>query len=183
MELLKTDDNPYKILLDIERRSLDIGADLPREEREKPVWSGMAFSVGSHLLLASLHDVQEVLDCPPIAHIPRTKKWLKGIANVRGRLLPVVDLEVYLGGSERPIYGNSQILVVQYGALSVCLLVGTVWGQQNFMDEDSCPVPTLEMSKMAEYVRTMAYRNKEGTWLVFDVKKLIMSPQFLQVIV
>lgn len=182
MASLKKDDNPYNILLDIERRSLDVGADLPREEKEKPVWSGMAFSVGNYRFLASLHDVHEVLDCPPIAHIPRTKKWLKGISNVRGRLLPVIDLEIYLGGIERPIHGNSQILVVQYGALSACLLVGTVWGQQNFMDEDSCSFPDIEMDSIKEYLLPTAYRNQEGTWFIFDIRKLVTSPKFMQVV-
>lgn len=182
MTSLTTDNSPYTLLQALERRSLAVGTELPREEVKKSVWTGIAFSVGSHLLLASLRDVQEVLDCPALTHIPRTKKWLKGIANVRGRLLPVIDLEIYLGGDERPMQGNSQILVVQYGALSAGLLVETVWGQQHFMDEDSCPLPVLEAGGMMEYVRPIAYRGQEGTWLVFDVRKLVTSPQFMQVV-
>lgn len=177
-----TDNSPYAMLQALERRSLAVGTELPQEEVRKSAWCGIAFSVGSHLLLASLRDVQEVLDCPPLTHIPRTKKWLKGIANVRGRLLPVIDLEVYLGGDERPMQGNSQILVVQYGALSAGLLVEAVWGQQHFMDEDSCPLPALEAGGMMEYVLPIAYRSQEGTWLVFDVRKLVTSPQFMQVV-
>lgn len=182
MEPITTDNTLYTILLNLERRSLEMGTELPREEEKKAIWSGVAFSVGNHRLLASLRDVQEVLDCPPLTHIPRTQKWLKGIANVRGRLLPVIDLEIYLGGNERPVQGNSQILVVQYGALSAGLLVETVWGQQHFMDEDSCPLPVLDGAGVAEYVRPIAYRSQEGTWLVFDVRKLVTSPQFMQVV-
>lgn len=182
MTSLAAGNNLYMILQGLEHRSLAVGTELPHEEVKKSAWSGIAFSVGNHLLLASLRDVQEVLDCPPLTHIPRTKKWLKGIANVRGRLLPVIDLEIYLGGDERPMQGNSQILVIQYGALSAGLLVDTVLGQQHFLDEDSCPVPPLAMGGVSEYVRPMAYRGQEGTWMVFDVHKLVTSPKFMQVV-
>lgn len=181
MTSLTPTNNSYMLLQALESRSLAVGTEMPHEEVKKSTWSGMAFSVGSHLLLASLRDVQEVLDCPPLTHIPRTKKWLKGLANVRGRLLPVIDLEVYLGGDERPLRDTSQILVVQYGTLSAGLFVDTVWGQQHFMDEDSCPLPVMDAGGMMEYLRPVAYRSKEGTWLVFDVRKLVTSPQFLQV--
>jgi len=180
-----TGNHPYAILHDIEQRSLDVGAEVPREEKQKITWTGVAFALGNNLLLASLRDIQEVLDCPPLTAVPRTKKWLKGVANVRGRLLPIVDLEVYLGGYEQPIQEDSRILIVQYGALSVGLLAGTVLGQRHFQDEDSCPVPPFEdnekTNRMMEYVRPMAYRSKEGIWLLFDVRKLVTSPQFLQV--
>lgn len=182
MASLATGNNSYELLLDIEQRSLAVGAELPREEEQKPAWSGVAFTIGHHLLLASLRDVQEVLDCPPLTHVPRTKKWLRGIANVRGRLLPVIDLEVYLDGHEESQQGNGRILIVQYGALSAGLLVETVLGQRHFLDEDSCPLPVLGVSEMTEYVRPMAYRSDDGVWLVFDVRKLVTSPQFLEVV-
>jgi len=184
-----TGNHPYAILRDLEQRSLDVGTEVPREEKQKITWTGVAFALGDNLLLVSLRDIQEVLDCPSLTAVPRTKKWLKGVANVRGRLLPVVDLEVYLGGHEQPMQEGSRILIVQYGALSVGLLAGTVLGQRHFQDEDSCPVPPLEVNgqvnekanRMMEYVRPMAYRSKEGIWLLFDVRKLVTSPQFLQV--
>ena len=180
-----TDNHPYAILRDLEQRSLNVGTEVPREEKQKITWTGVAFALGDNLLLASLRDIQEVLDCPPLTAVPRTRKWLKGVANVRGRLLPIVDLEVYLGGYEQPIQEDSRILIVQYGALSVGLLAGTVLGQRHFQDEDSCPVPSFEnnekTNRMMEYVRPMAYRSKEGIWLLFDVRKLVTSPQFLQV--
>ena len=181
MTSLIIDKDPYTLFQELERRSLEVGTALPKEEEKKPTWSGIAFSINNHLLLASLHDVQEVLDCPPLTYIPRTKKWLKGIANVRGRLLPVIDLEIYLGGNEKSIQVNSQILVVQYGALSAGLLIDNVQGQHHFMEEDSCSLPMLDMGGIAEYVQPVAYRNHEGTWLIFDVRKLITSPQFMQV--
>lgn len=176
------DSHPYTLLHALERRSLEVGTELPREEEQKPIWTGIAFSVGSHMLLASLRDVQEVLDCPPLTHVPRTKRWLRGIANVRGRLLPVVDLGAYLGGNEMPVQGDSQILVVQHGALSAGLLVDTVLGQQHFMDEDGCPLPVVESSEIAEYVSPMAYRGRESIWMIFDVRKLVASPRFMQVV-
>ncbi len=172
---------PYEILNEIERRSLESGAELPKEEKHKAAWNGVAFVLDHNLLLAPLNDVQEVLDCPPLTMVPRTKVWLRGIANVRGRLLPVIDLNAYLGGDATPLRGNNRILIVQYGVLSAGLLVDDVLGQRHFLDEDSCQLPTHEAGGVMDYVRPSAYHRDGDIWLVFDMRKLVSSPRFLQV--
>ncbi|MEQ6341356.1 MAG: chemotaxis protein CheW [Gammaproteobacteria bacterium] len=171
---------PYEMLREIERRSLALDAELPKEEKRKATWNGVAFVLDRNLLLAPLHDVQEVLDCPPLTMVPRTKSWLRGVANVRGRLLPVIDLNVYLGGGATPLRGSNRILIVQYGVLSAGLLVDEVLGQRHFLDEDRCPLPTLEAGGVMDYVRPSAYHKDGDVWLVFDMHKLVASQQFLQ---
>lgn len=64
---------PYVILLELEYRSLAVETKMA-EGKETSTWSGIPFFVNSHLVLVSLHDVQEIVDCPLLTHIPRTKK-------------------------------------------------------------------------------------------------------------
>ncbi len=64
---------PYVILLELEYRSLAVETEMT-EAKEPSSWSGSPFSVSSHLALASLGDVQEIVDCPLLTHIPRSKK-------------------------------------------------------------------------------------------------------------
>lgn len=179
MTSLSADETPFGLLCNIERRSLASGAELPREEERKPEWTGVVFKLDRNLLVASLHDVSEVMDCPPCAPVPRTKSWLKGIANVRGHLLPIIDLNVYLGGEKTPSLRASRILVLRHGMLSVGILVDEVLGQRHFLDEDRCPLPTLESGGVMDYVRPFAYRKDRDVWLVFDARKLLVEPEFM----
>lgn len=181
MASLSVDETPFGLLRDIERRSLASGAELPREEERKPEWAGVVFKLDSNLLAASLHDVSEVMDCPPYTPVPRTKAWLKGIANVRGHLLPIIDLNVYFGGEETPPRRSARILVLRHGTLSAGVLVDEVHGQRHFLDEDRCPLPTLESGSVMGYVRPFAYRKDHDIWLVFDARKLMAEPEFMRV--
>ncbi|MFZ5594577.1 MAG: chemotaxis protein CheW [Pseudomonadota bacterium] len=180
MVSLSVDEMPFGLLHDIERRSLESGAELPREEERKPGWTGVAFKLDGNLMAVSLHDMAEVMDCPPCTPVPRTKAWLKGIANVRGRLLPVVDLQVYLGGERRPSRRNARLLILNHGALSAAVLVDEVFGQRHFLDENRCPLPTLESGGVMSYVRPFAYQKDNDLWLVFDARKLMMEPEFVR---
>ncbi len=57
----------------------------------------LAIRIGSLNLLCAPEAGREVLLPPPVSHLPHTPEWLLGIANVRGALVPVVDLAVAFG--------------------------------------------------------------------------------------
>ena len=77
------------------------GGDVSLEE-----WVGVGFRLGTERFLVPRGEVREVLMVPPaITRVPGAKSWVRGLANVRGHLLPVVDLKEFLGsgvgGTER----------------------------------------------------------------------------------
>ncbi|MHB8570662.1 MAG: chemotaxis protein CheW, partial [Metallibacterium sp.] len=74
--------------------------------------------------------------------VPGTQPWLLGVANIRGNLVPVVDLGLFLFGSATLIGERTRVLLVRQGnSGSVGLLVDEVSGQRSL---------TLEMQSDAE---------------------------------
>ena len=70
---------------------------------------------------------QEIINLPSsITHVPGTRSWMVGIANIRGNLLPITDLQVYLGGKPIAIGKRSQVLVIEHDEARMGLLVGGV---------------------------------------------------------
>ena len=58
----------------------------------------IAFSVLGYDYLIPLNEVNEILELPESTKLPRVKPWVTGLANVRGRLLPIIDHgQHYLG--------------------------------------------------------------------------------------
>ncbi|WP_227511786.1 chemotaxis protein CheW [Psychrobacter sp. ENNN9_III] len=55
-------------------------------------WRGIVFEIGGQRLIAPMGEVSEVLAMPEYTSMPLVKSWMLGIANVRGRLLPITDL-------------------------------------------------------------------------------------------
>ncbi len=67
--------------------------------------------------------------------MPGVKPWVKGVANLRGRLLPVMDLGGFLGLELSKARKQRRVLVVEYNDLFVGLLVDEVVGMQHFAQD------------------------------------------------
>src|SRR5210317_1346393 len=85
------------ILNEIKAATFQNAAQLPLKESAHPEWQGLGFQIGGLRLVASMGEISEIMQVPKMAPLPGVKSWIMGIANVRGRLVPVVDLHDYLG--------------------------------------------------------------------------------------
>jgi methyl-accepting chemotaxis protein len=68
--------------------------------------------------------------------VPGAKSWVKGLANVRGHLLAVIDLRQFLGGSATVMTRNTRILVVNHRDIPAGLVVDEVLGFRRFAENE-----------------------------------------------
>ncbi|MDZ7825394.1 MAG: chemotaxis protein CheW [Gammaproteobacteria bacterium] len=122
---------------------------LPSQERVTRTWRGLAFNVGATRLVSALGEVLEVIAVPTLTRV-RVASWVSGVANLRGRLLPVIDLCGYLGLEATSPRREWRVLVVQDGDLFCGLMVEQSFGMLQFELEDhepgdgEQPVPGLD---------------------------------------
>ena len=67
-----------------------------------------------------------------VTRVPGAKAWIRGIANVRGQLLPVVDLRAFLGGGTTNTDRSTRVLVAHHREVPAGLLVDEVLGFRRF---------------------------------------------------
>jgi twitching motility protein PilI len=172
--------SPVRLLLELERRSRSHAAELPQKLEMMEMWNGIAFRIGDTQLIAPMDEVAEILHMPSMSRVPNAKAWVLGIANVRGNLLPVMDLSGFLLGKNTRINKRSRILVVDHDDVRSGLIVDEVFGMRHFERESwSKRLPKVNQA-LTPYV-DRCYQNEERTWLVFSMFKLAESPLFLQV--
>lgn len=186
MNRLSTRD-PIAILRDMELRSHANASGLPQQELIVPVWTGIAFRVGESNMLADGQDVLEILHYPQITRVPGTLHWVKGIANVRGNLLPIMDLSGFLFNRYTPIERQTRVLVINPNGLYVGLIVNEVFGQRHFEDDDRVAFSPAdshisEADALQAYSKA-AFRSDGATWRVMDMNKLAIDQNFLRVAV
>ena len=105
-------DRPFELLKELEKRSRAVAASNAPEAEKGQEWVGVAFRMAGELYLAAREETREVLGLPaPITRVPGAKSWIKGLANVRGQLLPVLDLRQYLGSGATQSGRNTRVLV------------------------------------------------------------------------
>lgn len=88
----------------------------------------VGFSVLGDDYVMPLNELSEVLDVPECTKLPRVKSWVRGLANVRGRLLPIIDLADFLGGTLSGSVRDRRVLVLDIDGIYVGLIVDAVQG-------------------------------------------------------
>jgi twitching motility protein PilI len=178
---MPTSIDPYSLLADIERKSISLAQGLPAREDVIELWNGIGFSLAGHRFVASMGEVVEVLSVPRYTMIPGVQKWLNGVANVRGRLLPILDLAHFFGLSHK---GHStrerRVLVIERGEVFSGLIVDSVLGMQYFpMDSLQADISDAP-DQMKDFV-TGCYERSQDRWNVFSTKNLVADEKFLTV--
>ena len=142
-------------------------------------WVGIAFRVGKESFVASRSDVREVLPLPEhMTRVPGAKPWLRGVTNVRGQLLTVVDLRGFLGAGSVASDRHGRILVLASRDVPTGVLVDQVFGFRRFAVEEfrvKAPPPTL---RCEQYLRG-AYQRGGETWPRLDFTALLEDDSFL----
>ncbi len=170
--------HPFDLLREMERRSRAAAAGTNVDDVELVEWVGVAFRLGSERFVVPRDDVREVLMVPAaITRVPGAKSWVRGIANVRGHLLPLVDLREYLGSGVGGTERTARALVANSSEYPVGLLVDEVFGFRRFLDRelaDEAPATVIR----ADRFLAGSFRRGGEVWPVFSLTRLLDARDF-----
>jgi len=169
---------PYLALVDIARRAKAQAAGLPGRQEVKPFWTGIGFSLLGQRFVASMDDVVELLEVPQYTFVPGVQPWVRGVANVRGRLLPIFDLAAFFGGHLGGPRQRRRVLVVEHDKVYVGLVVDELHGMQHLALEYARRAPGDLLEPFAPMVNGQ-FELQQERWLVLDMQALINDFQFM----
>jgi twitching motility protein PilI len=172
----------FQLLLEIDQRCRSLAAGLPSQETRQQDWTGIGFRMGEQCYVAPMGEIAEILHEPRYSVLPGVKPWIKGVANLRGRLLPIMDLCAFFGHELSPLRKQRRVLVVEHQEVFAGLMVDEVLGMQHFNQRSLMPEPLIEFEAgVAPFVQGQFLR--EQAWLVFSPWALAQSPGFMDVAV
>ena len=174
--------DPLALLQQMQEHSRRTAPGLPEQVQAAPLWSGLGFRVADLQLVTPLDHVSEVLPSPPVTLVPGTKRWLKGIANVRGTLVTIIDLPEFFGKEPVRLDDRSRLLILNIPGLSTALLVNEVVGLRHF-DEEQEKRDISGMDDPALAHVSGAFLRDNVLWGVFDMYSLAESEAFRHVAV
>ena len=168
------------ILQDIKVATLKNAVALPHKEQVQAQWQGLGFLVGGTRLVSKLGDVSELMPLPKLTPLPAVKPWLMGIANVRGRLIPIVDLHEYLHIPTTLPVKQWRVLVVDDVDVAAGLVVEQSLGIQHFLEESYEEIDSSELGAFGPYV-TGAFRHGGRVFHEFQLKAILKDEMFFDV--
>lgn len=178
--MAQTRQDPFELLRKMQQESLENAPGLPQEVEVTKLWSGVGFRVGEIMLVTPLDNVLEILPPLPMTPVPSVKPWLKGVANVRGNLITIVDLPEYYGKPSVFMDDKARMLIMNVPGLNAGLLVNEVLGLRHFDEE----LERQDLSGLDDPVLVQlngAFLRDNVLWGVFDMKSLAESPTFRHV--
>lgn len=171
----------FRLLLDIERCASSIARSVPQTVGQQTVWRGIGFRLGSARLASSLNEIQAILTYPPVTRVYGTPSWMKGIANVRGVLLPIADLSRVLGGPGVTIDSKSRVLSVNHTETCIGLMVDEVFGVKHFLEEERLEAPTARARGWNPYLHD-EFAQRGVQWSIFSMMELLEQDMFKKLI-
>ncbi len=169
---------PFDALLNLAERSVAVARGLPAQVEIKPHWSGVGFSLLGERMVAPMGEVAEMLAVPPHTRLPGVKPWMMGVANVRGRLMPLVDLELFFGGQALGGRRQRRVLVLDQGELYAGLVVNDVFGMQHFPIDAYGQEGDSDAGELAQYVAGNFVQH-DRRWSVFHPSRLVQNADFM----
>jgi twitching motility protein PilI len=179
LSLAALKDRPFDLLLELERRARAAVTAREGAGDAADEWVGLGFRLGAERFVTARAEVREVLPIPePLTRVPGAKSWLRGIANVRGQLLTVVDLKAFLGGGGTSPDRRGRILVVASREVPTGLVVDEVLGFRRFGSEELRSEPPATLIRCDHYLEGGFGQGTEA-WARFSLLKLLEDEQFL----
>jgi len=171
--------DPFGILLDFERRSLAHEVGLPEQLDAPGLWRGVGYRIGARRLASGFDEVLEVLPMPQVTPVPGAQPWMLGVANIRGNLLPIVDLKQFLEGVRTVLHEGQRVLIVRQPGGDVAVTIDEMYGQRSFQQEQLAEAEGLSEGRYVHFIER-AYQVDDVAWGIFSLDRLARTPEFRQ---
>ncbi len=144
----------------------------------------LSFVLDEEVYALDIHQVREVLDLTTITKVPRMPDFMRGVINLRGGVVPVVDLRLKFGlnASEKTV--DTCIIIIEIDLDGETTLIGALADSvQEVMDLDQDQIkapPKIGTRLKTEFIRGMGKKNDRFI-IILDIDKVFTSSELSQV--
>ena len=124
--------------------------------------------------------IKEIIGMLPITSVPQTPDFVKGVINLRGKVIPVIDLRLRFGMGEIDYTERTCIIVVeidsQAGTVLIGIVVDSVSEVLNVKGDDIADTPTFGTKLNTEYILGMA-KMEGGVKILLDIDRVLSGEE------
>ncbi len=132
----------------------------------------MTFHIGDQIYGIEIQNVLEIIEMQHITKIPHVPSYIKGIINVRSKVVPIVDIRTRFGKPEIPYTSRTCIIIVTVDDDSVGIIVDRVADVEDIHSGDISATPEARNVNTSSFIQYMI-RSGDIVKLILDVDKLL----------
>ncbi len=142
----------------------------------------LTFALADEEYAIGVLHVKEIVEYDTVTRVPSTPRWIRGVMNLRGGVVPVVDLAVKLGLDERPVTRRTCIVIVEIALGGDRALMGVVADAVSQVVEippaDVQPAPAFGTRVRCDYLQGMGRAGRKFV-LLLDIDRVLSSDELL----
>jgi purine-binding chemotaxis protein CheW len=142
----------------------------------------LTFKLAEEAFALDVAKVREILDFTTITKVPRTPEFMKGVINLRGSVVPVIDMRLKFGMSETEKTVNTCIVVVEVDFDSETIILGaladSVQEVVEMEPEQIEPAPKIGTRLNTEFIRGMG-KHGENFIMILDIDKIFTTEEII----
>ncbi len=143
----------------------------PNKERQI-----VAFSLGSETYGVDIGQVREIIPMQKIVPVPRAPEFVEGIINLRGKVIPVLDLRKHFGFEKKERDGNQKIVLSEAGGENIGVIVDSVSSVLRIPEDFVEPPASVITGDKVEYIRGIAKVN-DSLIVLLDLTRIISDAE------
>ncbi len=142
----------------------------------------LTFKLEDEVYAVDVAKVREILDFPPITKVPRTPEFMRGVINLRGSVVPVVDMRLKFGMSKTEKSVNTCIVVVEVQLENEATIIGALADSVQEVIElepgQIEPPPKIGSRLKVEFLKGMG-KIGDRFLMILDIDKVFTSDEIL----
>lgn len=126
----------------------------------------ITFKIDDYLYCIDIADVHEIISLHKFIRVPKVPKYIKGIINLRGEIIPVIDMRLKFGKSEIEYDSSSSIIIIKSNDIILGLLVDKVEEVLEIQDKLIIAPPEYKNSKESQYITGLCKKDNEIKYIL-----------------
>ena len=151
------------------------------EEEDSLANRFLLFNIGEEVYGIPIEHVTEIIEMQKVTDVPDMPCFVKGVINLRGRVIPVIDLRLRFGMEERGYDDRTCIIVVNVEGSYLGFIVDTVAEVQDILDNDIEPPPVFRKDELkTRYILGLG-KVGDQVKILIDVNRLLHEDDLITI--
>jgi purine-binding chemotaxis protein CheW len=143
-----------------------------REDEREELQQFVTFTIGSEVYGVDVLKVQEIIGITEITYVPNSLPFMKGVINLRGSVVPVVDLRIKFRMQERQYDATTVIIIVEVKSRSIGMIVDAVSDVIDIAVTSIHDTPHFSTSIETDYIKNIG-RKDDQLVIILNVDKIL----------
>lgn len=132
----------------------------------------LLFHIDNNVYGVEIQYITEIIGIQPITIVPKVPDYIKGVINIRGKVIPVMSVRKRFGKPEIPFDERTCIIVVEWDAIAVGLIVDKVDEVLEVDVKQIAATPDYKSVNANRYIRNII-QAEDGIKLLLDCQKIV----------